>query len=261
MGDYDRPSPDTTAPTPSDGAVIDFLRSINEVTDAASLASLLAEGLLAPWSPSQLGVFVVDAERRSLSLETSYGLSADQIAGHSHVSLEVRLPVTQVFITGEEGWWDMRDATEAFPVVKGWAALGPAPMAAEGLATPIRATGRPLGVLLITFPDGVERSWALRSRIDAAVSALGLWLRAQDGHLASRSAARSRAARGVRLTARQHRLLELVGTGATNAQIAADLSVSVGTVKADLSRLFRVLGVSRREELPDVARAAGLLES
>jgi DNA-binding CsgD family transcriptional regulator len=48
------------------------------------------------------------------------------------------------------------------------------------------------------------------------------------------------------LTSREREVLEFLRTGATNAQIAAGLGVSEGTVKSHVRQLFRKLGVTTR---------------
>lgn len=56
-------------------------------------------------------------------------------------------------------------------------------------------------------------------------------------------------AREVRLSPRQRQLLRLVSLGLSNKQLAAELALSEGTVKAYLARLFRKLDVHDRYEL------------
>src|ERR1700736_2437984 len=52
----------------------------------------------------------------------------------------------------------------------------------------------------------------------------------------------------ITLSPREHEILELVGQGRTNREIAAELGVSMRTVKTHLEHLFRKLGVTHRTQ-------------
>lgn len=54
------------------------------------------------------------------------------------------------------------------------------------------------------------------------------------------------------------RLLQLVGKGLTNAEIAADLHMSTGTVKRRISELLAEHSLTNRRQLGELARARGL---
>jgi LuxR family maltose regulon positive regulatory protein len=58
------------------------------------------------------------------------------------------------------------------------------------------------------------------------------------------------------LSGREHEILQLVAAGKSNRRIAAELFVSVGTVKTHLNNLYRKLGVRSRTQA--VARARDL---
>jgi DNA-binding CsgD family transcriptional regulator len=51
------------------------------------------------------------------------------------------------------------------------------------------------------------------------------------------------------LTATEHRVAQLVGSGHSNQETAAELFMSVKTVEANLTRIYRKLSVRSRTEL------------
>lgn len=59
---------------------------------------------------------------------------------------------------------------------------------------------------------------------------------------------------------RQQEVLELLATGKTNREIAAELFLSIDTVKTYLQRLYTVLDVKGRAEAVAVGYQQGLLE-
>jgi two-component system response regulator DevR len=61
------------------------------------------------------------------------------------------------------------------------------------------------------------------------------------------------------LTPRERQVITLVAAGATNAEVAGELEVSIETVKTLLERTFRKLGVRRRAEAVAVAQKRGLV--
>ena len=54
---------------------------------------------------------------------------------------------------------------------------------------------------------------------------------------------------GRELSAAERRVADLAASGATNKEIAAELFMSVKTVEAHLSRIYRKLGIRSRTEL------------
>jgi DNA-binding CsgD family transcriptional regulator len=60
------------------------------------------------------------------------------------------------------------------------------------------------------------------------------------------------------LSVEERRLLALIGTGATNGEIAVALDTSVGRVRAASARLARRLGVRGRAGLVTIARSLGI---
>jgi two-component system, NarL family, nitrate/nitrite response regulator NarL len=64
---------------------------------------------------------------------------------------------------------------------------------------------------------------------------------------------------GVRLTARQLEVVEMVGRAMPNKVIAAHLDLSEGTVKSHLNTIFRAIGARNRMELLLRAQELGLV--
>jgi DNA-binding NarL/FixJ family response regulator len=65
--------------------------------------------------------------------------------------------------------------------------------------------------------------------------------------------------RAERLTDREHEVAVAVGAGASNAEIAADLHMSVATVKAHISRIFSKLEAGNRVQVAICMHDAGEL--
>ena len=108
----------------------------------------------------------------------------------------------------------------------------------EALLRPLSATIGPRRLVLRLLPGGVHRP-------DAVLTQL-----ADAEHLEPRLAE-------VGLSPREAEVLALIGTGSTNAEIAARLHVAPSTIKKHLDAIYRKLGVSGRVRA--VAAAAEIL--
>ena len=62
------------------------------------------------------------------------------------------------------------------------------------------------------------------------------------------------------LSEREREVLGLLASGKTNREVAAELYVSPGTVKAHVAAIYRKLGAHNRAEMLNKARAFGLLD-
>jgi DNA-binding CsgD family transcriptional regulator len=90
------------------------------------------------------------------------------------------------------------------------------------------------------------RETLTRAREIFAALGAPLWVERTEEEL-SRIGGRS--PRGVGLTATEEKVARLTATGLTNRQIAAELFISENTVKTNLKRIYRELGVRSRTEL------------
>ncbi|MFJ8157344.1 AAA family ATPase [Streptomyces sp. NPDC094468] len=107
-------------------------------------------------------------------------------------------------------------------------------------------------IALGTVERRSRRRSAARTALDEAletatrIGAVPLAARARD-ELARAGAASGEA--GPSLTPAEARIAELVGDGATNREVAAELFISVKTVEGTLSRIYRKVGVRSRTAL------------
>jgi non-specific serine/threonine protein kinase len=140
---------------------------------------------------------------------------------------------------------------EAVTMWAAYAALNPRkdwPAEARNREEPLRAARQALGPARARAAEerGAAMSWAT-----AAEYAL---------LLTEHPGPRQPAAPGLgMLSARERELVTLVAQGATNAQIAARLHISVRTVSSHLDRIRDKTGARRRADLTRLALAAGLV--
>ncbi|HEY7009326.1 MAG TPA: LuxR C-terminal-related transcriptional regulator, partial [Jatrophihabitantaceae bacterium] len=97
------------------------------------------------------------------------------------------------------------------------------------------------------------RASATAARVIFADAPSAGWTAAADELLA-----RAGASTGTltALTPTESQIADLVATGRSNREIAAELFVSVSTVEAHLTRIYRKLGLRRRTELTTWLHAA-----
>jgi LuxR family maltose regulon positive regulatory protein len=141
-------------------------------------------------------------------------------------------------------------------------------LAADALGEDNRATEAMRNAVLAAAPDGVRRPFVLL----AGEQATRLLLRLKEvdpgaaeladdllGDLMSGNDGGLSAALTAPLTDRELMILRFLPTMMTNTEIAAELYVSVNTVKAHLKHLYRKLDVDTRRQAVHRARALGLL--
>ena len=107
----------------------------------------------------------------------------------------------------------------------------------------------PRSLRAVGIAGHLSRRWRAPELISAIVSAAG---GTRDARCQPTSA---------RSSARQQEILELIASGATNAEIAGRLDLSPDTVKQHTSALYRKLSVHGRMHAVQAARARGLLAS
>ncbi|MDR2986289.1 MAG: LuxR C-terminal-related transcriptional regulator [Nocardiopsaceae bacterium] len=131
----------------------------------------------------------------------------------------------------------------------------------EGYVRVFADEGAPMAALLIRLAAAQKSGHAAASRVE--FGHLARVLRAV-GSAAGTPGAQRHAAAVVpglveQLTPREHEVLALLATGASNPRIAADLVVSLDTAKKHVSHLMSKLGATNRTEAVAHARQLGLI--
>jgi LuxR family maltose regulon positive regulatory protein len=134
------------------------------------------------------------------------------------------------------------------------------PAASEAALERMLERTEPIGQvwMVLTIPGMravLERHPRHRTRHAAFISDLLDLLAGADGPTGARDVAHS----AESLSAREREVLGFLPTNLTAAEIAAQLVLSVHTVKTHLRSLYAKLGVHRRADAVDRARALGLL--
>jgi LuxR family maltose regulon positive regulatory protein len=131
---------------------------------------------------------------------------------------------------------------------------------AEGYVQVFVDEGRPMAALLIEFLRAREREssadqWGVsREYVRQLLDALDRWAAAPE-----RAARPSPSPLVEPLTVRETEVLQLMAAGLSNRQIADELIVALGTVKAHLHHIYGKLGVRSRTEAAARARELSLL--
>lgn len=101
--------------------------------------------------------------------------------------------------------------------------------------------------------DKSRSSSELRRLVDLAMMGIPIWEDLQDGRAAGGQAAALGAAAAASqptpLSARLAEVAHCVARGLSNAQVAVEMGLTEGTVKAYLKDIFKILGVSNRTQL------------
>jgi DNA-binding CsgD family transcriptional regulator len=236
----------------SDGPLLALLRVLADELDGNAFASVLVDTLLREYKPVQLTAYFLDPTGTYLEERAHHG-DGPHGSGMAQIPLEVRAPVTEVWRDGQAAAWTMREAAEQFPAVTGWARRQPARADEDLYVVPIRNRRAVTGVVQLSLPAGTERSWRLRLMLDATSTSLAVWARSALPLPAPLSGHRRQT---VALSPRQQSIVDGIRRGRSNRELAVQLHVSVGTIKADLAPLYQMFGTSDRAALPGLVDAS-----
>jgi DNA-binding CsgD family transcriptional regulator len=241
----------------TEGSLGAFVALLADSPDGEVVARAVAGGLLAAFGPTAVTVHVADPGRRELGLAAQVGLEPEQSRLYARVPIDARLPLAEVYRSGEDLALTLDDVAERYPLAARWVQANPDRDRGELLAVPIRSRAVPIGVLTVQFPTPPPRTWPLRSALDDTAHALAVWVLARPDRTGRAGSTETRSG-DLRITERQREILSLVRSGCTNREIAGRIRFSEATVRAELASLSRLLGARGRHDVVAKAADAGI---
>ena len=238
-------------------AIAPFLRLLASLATPGTVLPALVQGPLAAFGT--VAGSLVRLDHDALVTLASVGYPTDELARYRAIPMDVDVPFVRAVLGRRVVGTPVRSLLDEYPLLR----------VDERMWASVLAQV-PDGVLVsvpIALDDVVAGAYGFLAADPAAAAAeadllglsaaLGLWM---THPRRPTSPAPTRAAgSGLALTPRQARILRGVERGLGNASIALELGCSRDTVKADLQRAMRVLGVSTRQDAVERASGLGLL--
>jgi DNA-binding CsgD family transcriptional regulator len=202
---------------------------------------LVHEFDLVPGQPT--GVFVFSVTAKS-ELKYLGGFGASSLSDLSEVSIWDEHPLGQAVRAGKpfthESNKELPENLVCIPLVRGRV---------------------PNGVLVFQYPKLPATKREQEDAVWSTISSLGGYFLAMQGRSTGRVSLSGGRTPGMpeELSTRQLEILELIGDGLNNAEIAARVLVSESTVRQETIKVYRILGVANRHEAMVKGRAIGLI--
>lgn len=238
-----------------------FLRFLANLPDPDKVARAL---LLGPMSTFDTGaVSITQVRGEALELNGTAGYTPGEVDGYWRVPLSVPTPFSRCAREAEVIIDEIEDVTTRFDALRVDEGLWQGFMERLGVGQVISAPIVFQGTVIGAF-GGITRSKRQWDSLDFALldgisSALGLWMTHPDTPTARTDRLLRRNAGILHVTQRQQQILRLVEVGKSNTAIALALGYSVSTIKQELQKVMRNMGVSDRVDAANRARSLGLI--
>lgn len=238
-----------------------FLTYTSTLPDPDSMARALLYGPLATFETGAVSITRIVGD--ALELHGTYGYTQGEIDGYWRVPLSIPTPFSRCVLEAETLVDEIETVTDRFEALRADDGLWQGFMDRFGIgqvfSTPIFLQGTVIGAF-----GGItraKREWTSLdfSALSGISAALGLWLTHPNTPGPTTDRMMRRDVGLLHLTARQRDILELVEQGKSNTAVAMNLGYSVSTIKQELQRVMRSMGVADRQEAVMRARSLGLL--
>ncbi|MEY4009928.1 MAG: Bacterial regulatory protein luxR family [Actinomycetota bacterium] len=241
----------------ADSTVNVFIRLLSDNPDGEIVATAIRTGPLARLPVDMVTVSSVHPKLGLIKIEGAMGLSDRSLRDYRFTPLNHLHPVGLCAMSGELQSMTMKSMAAQFPLVSAETRSNQWFESGDAVFLPITCRGRTLGVLMITFQQQIERTWALLEQLSALAQSLSLWLLLREPDSPRMNVPQSSP---MILRTREIDVLRFVEGGLTNGRIAEETGYSEATIRADLLRLSKMLGVRGRREVVRRARELGLYE-
>jgi DNA-binding CsgD family transcriptional regulator len=203
-----------------------------------------------------VSVYSVHREDEVIRLRGGSGYDETLRREYGVLPINDRHPLGSTVLTGESYWMRTAALFELFPFAAGEARRLTAFQKGETVCLPIVSRASVIGVWFMVLNEPVQQTVARLDQFNALGHLLGHWLLMRDAEgQPTGSVPRNM---HFQVSERELAILRLIDAGKSNLQIAQKLGYSEATVRADLSRLYKALGVSGRREVVASAKETGL---
>lgn len=245
------------------GALPQFLRFLATLPEPDATARAL---LLGPMTHFDMGaVSIVRISGEHSELHGTHGYTQGEVDGYWRVPLAVPTPFNRCMLEAEVLIDEVEKVPVEFEALSVDRPLWEGFMERFGVGQVISAPIILQGTVIGAF-GGITRSKRTWSSLDFAMldgiaSALGLWMTHPDTPAPHSDRLRRSDPALLHITERQQQILLLVEAGKSNTSIAHTLGYSVSTIKQELQKIMKTMGLSDRLEAAARARKVGLLSS
>lgn len=238
---------------------INVLRT-NPSGDGAARAMVM--GALAPLG-AIAGQIYGSGRPATLELLGNFGWAAKEASAFRALAVGLPLPATHAFTSVSTVAVPWAEVHDRYPALMPEGPSGITPDVDDAVlvvCVPIVWTEQPVGVLVAIINENPPLGPPEWQYLDGVASALALWMLEQRRSLIDnwRKTAPMPHAE-IRLSPRQHRILELVGNGSNDTEIAESLGISIHMIRQDIAEMIELLGAETRDGAAGRARDIGLL--
>ena len=240
-------------------AMASFLRLLASLAAPAAVIPALVQGPLSAFGATSGSLVLLDGDE--LITLASHGYPDDHLSRYQAIPMSSPVPYVRTVRDGVPVSTSARSLLDEYPLLGIDADMWNSMLvdAPEGVLVdvPLSVDGTVVGAYGFLAADPRAASEDAQPALLGLAAALGLWLthpRRPAGPQRPRTGAS-----GLALTPRQAAILSGVERGLGNATIALELECSPDTVKADLQRAMRILGVSSRNAAVERATELGLV--